>query len=342
MAVLIILYALAGFWLAPKLVRNALMKEIPKTLGLTPAVGDIRINPFLLQVELKDFSLTDHGGEKLVGFERFFVDFELSSIWHRAYTFANIELAKPFVNAIVAKDGRINLLELEPKPAAAPVEKKDSAPQSIPPVRIGSFKVSDGLLSYDDRSTPSGFGARLEPINFELQDFTTGVDGGRFKFSGVSKLGERVEWHGHVSVQPVESDGEFQIDGLKVHTLWDYLEDKLNFVVNSGQIDLHSTYKFAIKDHIDLHVDVQNIDLQNLTVRPRQGDVDWISLPHLSVKDTQVDLAPRRVQVGEVALNGLTLLTWLDKGNLNLLSLAGPRQDAAAAAAPATPPAPPP
>ena len=339
-AVLIGLYALAGFWLAPKLVRNALMTEIPKTLGLTPAIGDIRINPFLLQVELKDFSLTDHGGEKLVGFQRFFVDFELSSIWHRAYTFANIELAKPFVNAIVAKDGRINLLELEPKPSAAPAQKKDSGPESIPPVRIGSFKVSDGLLSYDDRSTPSGFGARLEPINFELQDFTTGVDGGRFKFTGVSKLGERVEWHGHVSVQPIESDGEFQIDGLKVHTLWDYLEDRLNFVVNSGQIDLHSTYKFALKDHVDLHVDVQNIDMQNLTVRPRQGDVDWISLPHLSVKDTQLDLAPRRVQVGEVALKGLTLLTWLDKGNLNLLSLAGPRQDSPSAPVSTTPPAP--
>jgi hypothetical protein len=336
-AVLIGLYALAGFWWAPKLLRNALMQEIPKTLGLTPAVGDIRINPFLLQVELNDFSLTDHSGEKLLGFQRFFVNFELSSIWHRAFTFADIELAKPFVNAIVAKDGRINLLELEPKLAAAPAEKKNTGAESIPPVRIGSFKVSDGLLSYADRSTPSGFGARLEPINFELKDFTTGMEGGRFKFTGVSKLGERVEWHGHVSVQPVESDGEFQIDGLKVHTLWDYLEDKLNFVVNSGQIDLHSTYKFALKDHVDLHVEVQNIDLQDLTVRPRQGDVDWVSLPHLSVKDTQLDLAQRHLRVGEIALSGLTLLTWLEKGNLNLMSLAGPRQDSLSAAVPAAP-----
>ena len=32
------------------------------------------------------------------------------------------------------------------------------------------------------------------------------------------------------------SDGEFQIDGLQAHTIWEYLEDRLNFLVNSGSI----------------------------------------------------------------------------------------------------------
>ncbi len=106
------MYALAGFWLAPKLLRNALLDEIPKTVGLKPAIGAIRINPFLLQLEVKNFSLSDPGGEQLLGFERFFVEFELSSIWHRAYTFGNIDIASPFVNAVVSKDGRLNLLQL--------------------------------------------------------------------------------------------------------------------------------------------------------------------------------------------------------------------------------------
>ncbi len=49
-------------------------------------------------------------------------------------------------------------------------------------------------------------------------------------------------------MQPIESDGEFQIDGLRAHTIWEYLEDQLNFVVNSGHIDLNATYKFSLKD----------------------------------------------------------------------------------------------
>ena len=104
-ALLLGVYALAGFWLAPKLVRSNLLKEIPKILpGVTPAVGEIRVNQFLLQVDIRDFSLTANG-TKLVGFGRLFVDFQVSSIWHRAYTFSNIDIASPFANAVIFKDG---------------------------------------------------------------------------------------------------------------------------------------------------------------------------------------------------------------------------------------------
>lgn len=47
-ALLLGVYAIAGFWAAPKLLRNVLANEIPKTLpGVTPTVGEIRVNPFL-------------------------------------------------------------------------------------------------------------------------------------------------------------------------------------------------------------------------------------------------------------------------------------------------------
>jgi len=78
---LVVLYALAGFVLAPRLLRSALLEDIPKAVDATPTVGEIHINPFLFRLEIKDFALTAPGGEKLLGFERLFVDFELSSIW---------------------------------------------------------------------------------------------------------------------------------------------------------------------------------------------------------------------------------------------------------------------
>ena len=52
--VLIGLYAIAGFAVAPRLVRSALLKDIPESMGVTPAVGEIRINPFLFQVTVGD------------------------------------------------------------------------------------------------------------------------------------------------------------------------------------------------------------------------------------------------------------------------------------------------
>jgi hypothetical protein len=328
------LYALAGFILAPRILRSALLRDIPKVLGVTPAVGDIRINPFLFRLEIKDFSLTAPGGEKLLGFGRLFVDFELSSIWHRAYSFANIDIDAPSLNAVVAPDGNLNLLQLSPKtPAAKPPEKK--AP--LPAIRIGSFKVIKGLVMYEDRSRPSAFAARLEPINFSLVNFTTGVDGGRFTFTGASELGERVEWHGHLSVQPIESDGEFQINGLRAHTIWEYLEDRLSFLVNSGTIDLNMTYKFALREALDLQASVSRIAVNDLALRPKGADVDWITVPSLLLSGTGVDLSKREARADSLSLTGVKLVTWLEPdGSFNLLKLA----QSPAASAPAAPSAP--
>src|ERR1700722_8971426 len=329
---LVALYALAGFVAAPRILRSTLMKEIPKTLGVTPAGGEIRFNPFLFQLEIKDFSLAAPDGTKLLGFGRLFVDFELSSIWHRAYSFAAIDIGSPMVNAVVARDGRLNLLQLSPKAAPAkPEEKKEP----LPAIRIGSFKVSQGLVTYADQSRPSEFEARLEPINFELVNFTTGVDGGRFTFTGSSKLGERVEWHGHLSVQPIESDGEFQIDGLRARTIWEYLEDRLSFAVNSGTIDLNATYKFSLKDAVDLQAAVSKVAVNDLTVRPKESDVDWITVPSLLLSGTTVDLLKRQAHADSLSLTGVKLVTWLEPdGSLNLLKLARTAPPTAVSAAP--------
>ncbi len=329
LAVLMGLYAIAGFVIAPKLVRSALLKDIPETIGATPTVGEIHINPFLFQVTVTDFSLAGAGGEKLIGFQRLFVDFDLSSIWHRAYSFGVIDLDSPYVGASVAQDGALNLLQLQPKATTPkPPPKPSDKEEALPALRIGSFKVTQGLVTYEDHSHPDVFAARLEPINFELREFTTGVAGGQFTLTGASKLGERIEWHGHVSVQPLESDGEFHIDGLQVHTLWEYLEDKLNFVVNSGRIDLAATYKFKAappdsNGPPSVNVDVSKVSLTDLTVRPKDADADWITVPSLAVTGTSVDLAKRQAHVEEVALTGIKLLAWLEQdGSVNLMKLA--------------------
>jgi Domain of Unknown Function (DUF748) len=343
-ALLIGVYAIAGFWAAPKLLRSTLLKEIPKTLaGVKPAVGDVRINPFLFQVEIKDFSLTGADETKLAGFARLFVDFDLSSLWHRAYTFGHIDIDSPFANAVIFKDGSLNLSQLSPKTATKPKpDQKDAEP--IPALRIGSFKVTQGFLSFDDRRRPSDFATRLEPINFELQNFSTGVQGGRFTFTGASKLGERIEWHGHLSVQPIESDGEFQIAGLQVHTIWEYLEDRLSFLVNSGKIDLNATYKFSLQDDVDLKVEVAKVALTDLAVRPKDSDIDWITVPELILSGTTFDLKGRQAHSDSLSLKDVHLVTWLEPdGSLNLLKLAAtPGPASASPPAPTLATAPPP
>lgn len=334
------LYGAAGFALAPRLLRSALLENIPKQTGATATVGPIRINPFLLQLEVKDFSLMANSGDRLLGFDRLFVDFGLASLWRRAFVFKDIEIDAPVVNAVVADDGSLNLAQLKPKSPAPPPPPRPE-PQSLPRIQVAAFSVTRGVVSYEDRSRPAHFATRIEPITFDLRDFSTDAQGGIFTFTGASKRGERFDWHGHLSVQPVESDGQLRIQGLRAQTIGEYAGDKLGFVIDSGGIDIDARYRFALRDAVDLHVDGLNVLLKDLAIKPKTAEPanepDWIVVPELEVTNGSLDLGARKLQIDTVSLTGLKLLTWMaTDGSINLTRLAAPAVGPGPAAATAT------
>ena len=256
------------------------------------------------------------------------MEFEFSSLWRRAYSFGRIEIDAPIVDARVAKNGALNLNALRPPPKQRLTTKTEEG--TLPPIRVDYLRVARGSLSYADASRPTEFAARLEPIEFELKDFTTAAQGGLFSFAGATRNGEKLEWRGHLSVQPIESDGELHIEGLRVHTLWEYLADQVDFVVNSGRIDAQATYRFSLKDAPELDIKVPRLSVADLALRPKNADADWITVPSLTVDGVSVELAPRRAAIESISISGLKVAAWREADNsINLLQLA------------AAPPAPP-
>ena len=74
------LYAALGFLVAPALVEYYLPKYAQQELKCKAHVGQVRINPFLLTLEAKDFKLEEANGDSIAGFGRLFVDLELKSL----------------------------------------------------------------------------------------------------------------------------------------------------------------------------------------------------------------------------------------------------------------------
>ena len=77
---ILVFYTLAGFFLAPWLVRHYVPKIVQEQLQKQAAIGEVRFNPYTFTFEANDFSLQEPGGQLIVGFKRLFVDFELASL----------------------------------------------------------------------------------------------------------------------------------------------------------------------------------------------------------------------------------------------------------------------
>src|SRR5215470_11377607 len=85
---LVLAYTLVGFLLVPRLIRTYAPQYVQEQLKRRAEIGEVRFNPLLFKLEIKQFRLREADGRPLLGFDRLFVDFELSSLVRRAWTFA--------------------------------------------------------------------------------------------------------------------------------------------------------------------------------------------------------------------------------------------------------------
>lgn len=133
--VAVVVYALAGFFLAPWLIeRTAVnsMAEIDRTL----TIGKIKTNPFTLTLDIADLDLKDTDGEPLFSWKDLFINFQLSSLFRWAWTFNAFQLDGLSVNFELFEtgDGRVSRFLL------ALLDSTDSASD----VLSGSRTVSSG------------------------------------------------------------------------------------------------------------------------------------------------------------------------------------------------------
>lgn len=326
------IYALAGFVWAPGFVRQTLVKQLDRNLGVTPGVGAIKVNPFLVSVEIDDFSIPDAQTHALLGFKRLYVEMGvLRSLLHGSPVFSDIEIDDPYTHVRVSPAGALNFAALQPRQPTAPVAPGAPLPKLI----VAQLKVANGVASYEDDSRPTPFTVELKPIEFELHEFSTGSKGGRFTLSGESLNHERLDWQGHVSLQPLASDGEFRVSNLQAVTVWKYLKDQLSLVVSSGVVNLDGHYDFALRDQPDLKLRIENVAVTDLGVRPDPTSADWITLPTLKVRGSALDLRARSLDVDAVELDDASVKVWLERdGSVNLARLAaGPATGGAGAGA---------
>ncbi|MEJ0038285.1 MAG: DUF748 domain-containing protein [Gammaproteobacteria bacterium] len=328
-------YAAAGFLGVPHVLRSQILSFVSDHYGRTASIGEIRFNPFTFALEARDFSLPDADGQPMLAFGRLWLDLDAATLWRLAPSFSDIEIERPFIRTLVRKDGALNLADLA-KPFETVPPPRPPPPDSKPArLFVDRFNVSGGKATYEDASRPSPFKAQIDPITFELRDFsTTGKTGNTYSLSGASSSGEKFAWNGSFGVAPLASQGRFEVTDLQAHTIWSYLRDSLGFELSSGKINFNGDYHFAATPALALTVDVHTVSVADLGIRPTGQHADYIQHTNVQVENTRLDLAGERVDVGKIHLTSGTVRAWRDaKGAINLLELMAADKPATTAAA---------
>ena len=338
-AVLVGLYALAGFVVVPRVLRSELTGYVDTHYHRRLALGDIRFNPFTLRLDVRDVSVPDADGSPMVGAGLLHVELSTASLWRRAASFRDILIERPFAHVIIRPDGVLNLQAL-----AAPAPQRGAPPAAPGTMRlvVDRFTMSQGRATYDDRTAARPFHTELTPVNFELHDFSTiAAAADAYSLDLTTTLGERFHWSGNIGVAPEASRGRFEVTALHAGTLAKLLGDALPAEVSSGLVGVEGDYVLSAGQTSNLRIGLSRLTVTDLGVRPRNGMTDYIDLSRIEVDGSTFDLAQHAISVGPVKLNGGTIRVWrTPAGTLNvqeLMANASPSQPAAAAPTSAAP-----
>jgi uncharacterized protein involved in outer membrane biogenesis len=338
-AAVFVLYLLLGFLLAPRLIERSIPSFVADQLQRKATVGAVRVNPLLLSLEISDFALTERSGAPIAGFKRLLVDFQLSSLPRWAWTFSEVTLEGLDVKADIAPDGRFNLGAL-----LEDLSKDSRSDAKAPRVLLQRVVMRDGAIAVSDRSDPTPASTRLGPINFELHDISTLQDRrGTYVVNARLADGGDIAWRGEVSLQPIASQGEISVKGVKPLTAWRFLQDETRLAEPKGEVDFSARYRVAYAGGVpqatieDLRYAGRDIAL---TLAGEKKPT--LALAAFEVSGGRFDLSTRELVIPAIEVRNGSLVVEVDSsGNLNWQKLVktggGNKAAEPAAAAPGKP-----
>ncbi len=307
---LVALYSLLGFLILPGVALRIANQQLAKYATVPAHLERIELNPFSLELTLWGLQLGEPGKEQ-VGFDRLYANLSLDSLWSKALHLEAVELDKPRNQVLFAKDGTLNLTTLFKLP---PSEAKPDEPPSDPfPLRIGSIKLKQGLLHFQDMRPSEPIEFLYDNMNLELKNLSTlPDDNADMTLVANGPNGGRIDWNGTLSLSPIASQGTLKVTDAKMKLFWPYVRDAVPLVLQDGLVSLQTQYKLNLAKQTELLLDNATLRVAPFAINAPDGR-PLARLANLEVSETTVDLVKQQVSVGKLRSDKLETWAALEK-----------------------------
>jgi len=342
---LLLIYAAAGFLLAPWLIKQQLPGLVDRHLGAQGSVSTVRINPFLLTFEVTGLAVAEKNAAPALQIGRLFVDFEASSLLRRAWTFREIRIEQPVINAELDAGESLNLARLlSPARTNAPPAPQAAATSAPPRLLLQHFVISGGAFSFADHTLQPAARARFNPIHFEMHDVSTLPDHhGEHVLTAQLPGGGSLQWQGKFTLTPIDTSGSITLKNAKLATLWQFVQDHLSIAEPGGSYELGLRYSLRYGNGaLDLQADDLAFRMQDIAIAQQQGGAMLGQLKTLAFDGGRFDLQKRSLSFKDARMADGVINVTLDQdgqpdwAKLVRSSPATTQPDATPAAPPAT------
>ena len=331
-AALLLVYTLAGFFLAPFLIEKYVPEYVQDSLKRRASIGDVRINPFTLSFEIRDFDFKEADERPILGFKRLYIHFELESLFRRAWTFGEISLEQPTLLVDRNPEGKLNLLQLADSFPPSEPEEPEPEPSSPPRLLLHLLALKEAEITYSDRSGQEPVSAKLSPLDLELEEISTLPERtGPYDLAATLPGGGSLTWEGQISLQPISSTGHITLTGGKPATAWRFLQDQLEMEEPAGTVDVSTNYRLRLGQALEeLLLEDVSFTAKGISITPRSGPEPMLTLETVHLGEGRIDVPAQEIAFGKLEIGPGRITAAADpKGVLDWQKLYRPKAHSA-------------
>lgn len=261
-------YALAGGWGLPYLIKSRLPTLVESRWERQASVGDVSFNPFTLRLHVRDLVLAEADGAPLFGVGALAVELQWRSLLRQAWSLAEIRVTAPSLQLAIAHDGTFNLARLIDTLNRNKVDEPASA---MPRVVLDHFVLEQGRIALHDRR--AGYDETFAPLAFELHNLNTLPDQhGDYTLSADAGQGGKLYWQGKAALNPIAASGALVLRNVALPGLSSYLKPYTDVVVTAGRLSATVPYHLTYADgKLDAHLPGATVALDGLAAKLAAG-----------------------------------------------------------------------
>jgi uncharacterized protein involved in outer membrane biogenesis len=328
--VLIILYTLLGFFVVPAVIKNVVTGLVEDDLGRAVQVGRIEFNPYTFRLGLQGLEVNDTDQVRLLAFDEFVVNFQLSSLFNWALTFSEVRLDGPYFHFERFETGESRVDHLladfeKSRPAEPAGEESAGENDGLPRLLIHDLSLNNGHVDVKDNVPDTVVETQLAPINIAIKELNTLPDRhGQQVVSIQLPDNASVSWNGNLTLEPLDSKGELVLEGLQLDPIIAYLESM--FPLESLKATMAARFRYHLQqegvDGFTIAIDDIELGLDDLAVTGLTPTTEFVNISQVSLSGGTFRYPEQDLHFSKLTVEEPRLSTWIkENGDPSALDL---------------------
>ena len=324
--ILFSLYAIIGFVALPKIALQQINKYTKENFKQDIIIQNITFNPLTLNLALHNVQIKEKNAKKnLISADEIGVDIDLFSLATNNINIDNIELIHPKIDAILQKDGKLNLASIQPKPTKEKQPKKDDKPIKLPYFSIDTFSLQNATIDFTDNTLQDPFKTHISNFDYIFHDLST-----KPKTLASHELSLNIDNQtslkidGGLYIDPMLIYGNIDLKDLSSNLAWAYIKQKFNFHLPSTLFDAKLGFIVDLKNIKNPQVTLKNTNLRfdDLKIQTKNTKQTQLNLKLFKLNEMKFNLQDQKVYIDSIVLERFWANTVINKDkSINLANL---------------------